>query len=129
MRQLAVVVGLALTLVAGSVRAAEDFTGKWTGTFVGTAPDGRQQDDTVFLDLTQKGNVLTGTGGPTAEKQFPLLNGTVKGNDLAFDVQADGVLIKFTLTYASGHLKGDAAAEMGGQKMAARIDAQRKTGF
>ena len=127
MKQLAVVVGFTLMFVAGSVRAAEDFTGKWTGTFIGTAPDGSQQNDTVYLDLTQKGEVLTGTGGPRAEQQFPLSNGSVKGNVLTFDVQADPVLIKFTLTYADGHLKGDAAAEMGGQKLAAKIDAQRKT--
>ena len=38
--------------------------------------------------------------------------------------------IKFTLMFVDGHLKGDAAAEVQGQKLSAKIDVQRvKTAF
>ena len=129
MKHVAVIVGVVVSLVIGTVRAAEDFTGKWSGTFVGTGPDGSVHEDTILLNLTQKGTVLTGTAGPNAEQQFPVSNGTAVGTKLVFDVQSDGPLLKFTLTFADGHLKGDAAADFMGQKLSAKVDAQRKTGF
>ena len=129
MKQVALIIGLVVSLVIGTVRAAEDFTGAWSGTFVGTGPDGSVHNDTILLNLTHKGTVLTGTAGPNANQQFPLSNGTAVGTKLVFDVQSDGPLLKFTLTFAAGHLKGDVAADFGGQKLTAKVDAQRKTGF
>ncbi len=122
MKRLAFVVGILLLFVP--VRAAEDFTGKWSGAFLLTSPE--QKDDVVLLDLKQKGTELTGTAGPSTEEQWPL-KGTVDGNKLAFEVQhgGGGPAIKFALTFADGHLKGDAVAEMDGMKLAARIDVQR----
>ncbi len=109
-------------LVALPVGAAQDFSGKWSGAFVITAPE--QNDDFIYLNLTQKGKELTGTAGPNAERQWPL-KGTVDGTTLTFEVQSDGPLVKFVLTYADGHLKGDASAERDGMKFAAKVDAQR----
>ena len=121
MKRLSFAVGLLLLLVP--VRAAEDFTGKWTGAFVLSSPE--QHDDVIFMDLKHKGTELTGTAGPSAEQQWPL-KGTVDGTKLAFEVQHEaGPAIKFTLTFADGHLKGDAGAEMDGMKLAAKIDVQR----
>jgi hypothetical protein len=117
------VFAVALLLLLAPVRAAEDFTGKGSGAFVITEPE--QKDDVVFLDLKQKGAELTGTAGPRAEQQWPL-KGTVDGSKLTFEVQHEGGLaIKFALTFADGHLKGDAGAEMDGMKLAAKIDVQR----
>jgi hypothetical protein len=127
MKRLAVLIGLVLLVVP--VLAAEDFTGKWSGAFVTTGQDGSTKDETILLDLRHKGTELTGTAGPSAEKQWPLSKGTVDGNKLSFEVQSDGPLVKFALTFADGHLKGDAAAEFEGQKMSAKVDAQRKVGF
>ena len=112
----------ALLLLFVPVRAAEDFTGKWSGAFNISEPE--QHDDSVMLQLTHKGKDLTGTAGPNAEKQWPL-KGTVDGNKLTFDVTADGGQVKFVLTFAEGHLKGDATAEMNGMKLAAKVDVQR----
>ena len=104
------------------VRAAEDFTGKWSGSFVITSP--MQNDDVILMELKHKGAELTGTAGPKADQQWPL-KGTVDGNKLAFEVQSEGLALKFALTFADGHLKGEASAERDGTKFAATVDAQR----
>ena len=109
--------------------AAEDFSGKWSGTFKGTAPDGTEMTENVLLILTHKGADLTGTAGPTADSQWKILNGKVDGDKVAFDVRGgdseNGPLLKFTMTFADGHLKGDIAASRGEEKMAAKVDVTR----
>lgn len=125
MKRLALIAGLVLLVLP--VLAAEDFTGKWTGTFLANRPDGSTSSDTIYLDLKHKGAELTGTAGPDETKQWPVTKGTVKGNALNFEVQsAEGPLVIFALTFADGHLKGDAAAEFNGQKFSAKVDAARK---
>ena len=125
MRRLALVAAALCLLVFVSARAAEDFTGKWSGSFVATSPTGESHDDTIALDLKHKGTDLTGTAGPNVTEQWPL-KGTVDGNKLTFQVtHENGMVIKFALTFAEGHLKGEAVAEREGQKMQAKIDAQR----
>ncbi|HYN09871.1 MAG TPA: hypothetical protein VES67_20980 [Vicinamibacterales bacterium] len=122
MTRLATLVVLIVSLV--SVSAAQDFTGKWSGSFVVTRPDGTLDTDGIYLDLKQTKTELTGTAGPSAEKQWPL-KGKIEGGKLLFEVQSDGPLIKFTLTLIDGHLKGDAAAEQEGKKLSAKVDAER----
>jgi hypothetical protein len=124
MKRLVLVAVFALLLVP--VRAAEDFTGKWSGTFVGTAPDGSIMNEPIVANLKHKDTALTGTAGPSDERQWPIAEGgKVDGNKLTFDVQGNGPLIKFTLNFAEGSLKGDASAERDGQKMSAKIELTR----
>jgi len=115
---------IALILLVVPVSAAEDFTGKWSGSFNAIRPDGSADNDTIVMDVKQKGTDLTGTAGPSTEKQWPL-KGTVTGNKLTFEVQSDGPLVKFALNFADGHLKGDANAEQEGMKLSAKVDMQR----
>lgn len=117
-----------LALLAAPVVAAEDFTGKWSGSFVAIRPDGSLDEDKIFLDLKHKGKELTGTAGPSAERQWPVLKGVVDGNKVTFEVQAGetGPLLKFALVFADGRLKGEANGEEGGQKRTAKIDAGRE---
>lgn len=119
-----------VVLLLISARPVEDFTGKWSGSFVTARPDGTEGNAQVFMNFTHKAQELGGTAGPTEDRQWPL-KGTVDGNKLTFDVQSEeGQVIKFALMFADGHLKGDAAAEIQGQKLSAKIDVQRvKTGF
>jgi hypothetical protein len=114
----------AFVLLVIPIAAAEDFTGKWSGSFADLRPDGSSGNDTIFMTVTQKGMDLTGTAGPREDQQWPL-KGKVAGNAVTLEVQADGPIIKFTLTFAEGHLKGDANAEMNGQKLQAKVDMQR----
>ena len=104
--------------------AAQDFAGKWSGSFAVNRPDGTVGNDSIHLDLTVKGAEVTGTAGPALDRQWPLKGKIVKGQ-LICEVQSNGPLIKFTLAIVEGRLKGDAMAEDGGQKFSAKVDAGR----
>ena len=105
---------------------ATNLTGKWTGTFTRTAPDGRTQTINFTFDLTQKGKVLTGTAGPDAERQWKIEKGTVNGTKVNFVVQQpDGPLRTFTLTLVKDRLQGEMLAELKGQSFTAKVDAGR----
>jgi hypothetical protein len=117
------VLALALSPILQAA-GAQGLTGKWDGTFIITM-NGQQMDDVVFMALTQKDNVLTGTVGPTLDRQWALIGGKVDGTKVTFEAQSDGPLVKFTLTLADGRLKGDAMAEQDGQQMSAKVDVGR----
>lgn len=123
MTRLAVLALALLSLVP--VSAAQDFSGKWSGSFVITRPDGTLNNDRIHLDLKQTKTELTGTAGPSPERQWPIKTGKVEGGKLIFEVQSDGPLIKFTLSLVDGRLKGDAAGEQEGKKLSATVDAER----
>ena len=125
MKKLIGVVGLGV-LLATTMLAAADLTGKWSGSFTMTL-DGQTRDDTVYMLLKQNGTELTGTAGPNVDQQWPILKGKIEGDKVTFEVQTDEPLIKFELTLADGHLKGDAKAEHQGKSMKAVVDAQRQT--
>ena len=122
------VVGFSLVVLSGW--AAEDLTGKWSGSFEGPGPDGQAMHETVVLNIVHKGTALTGTAGPADERQWPILKGKVDGNDITFEVQAggdsgEGPVLAFALKFADGHLKGDVKAEHEGVKLNAKLDATR----
>lgn len=119
---MSIVMLLASTLVA---MTAEDLTGKWAGSFV-ISMDGETKDDAAYMVLTQKGTELTGTAGPNSDQQWPIAKGKVEGSKVTFEVNADGPVLKFELTLADGHLKGEAKAEQDGHTMKAAVDVQRK---
>ena len=104
-----------------------DLTGKWTGTFTRTAPDGQTQTINFMFELVQKGKVLTGTVGPNAERQWPIeKGGTLEGDKISFWVQQpDGPKRTFTLKLVKGRLEGEMLAEMNGQSFTAKVDAGR----
>ena len=99
--------------------AQTNVTGKWTGTLTRTAPDGQTQSIAFIFNLTQKGKLLTGTAGPTDERQWAIEKGVVDGTKVTFQVQQpDGPLRKSTLTLVEGRLKGDMVLELNGQTIA-----------
>jgi hypothetical protein len=126
-----VLVAAALALAIPAVPAAQetsaklvDLTGKWNGSFIMTV-DGQQNDDVAFMTLTQKGDVITGTAGPSLDEQWPIANGKIDGGKITFDVHAQGPLIHFTLALVDGRLKGEAQGEMEGRKLSAVVDLGR----
>ena len=112
-------VGIAIALLALvpalAAQTATAFTGKWEGTFKMQRSDGTEGDPRpVAFDLTEKGKVLTGTGGPP-DKQWKIENGAVNAGTATFEVQQpDGPLFKFTLTVVKGRLQGDMAGQVDG---------------
>ena len=113
-------------LLAPGLMSADDFTGKWSGSFVITFSDGDKKDAMAFMDLKQKGAELTGTAGETPDRQWAIQNGKVEGNKITFEVQTDGPLVKLELALVDGHLKGEARAEHEGKSMKAAVDLQRQ---
>jgi hypothetical protein len=74
---------LAFLMAATVVGVAADVAGKWQGTIA--APEG---DITVVFNFTVDGETLAGTAeGPAG--QFPISKGTIKGDDLTFNVEVD----------------------------------------
>ena len=112
--------------LAPVLMAADDFTGKWSGSFIMTFSDGDTKDSTAFMDLKQKEAEITGTAGENPERQWSIQKGKVEGNKITFEVQTEGPLIKFELALVGGHLKGEAKAEHEGRSMKAAIDLQRQ---
>jgi hypothetical protein len=120
----ALVLSPVLAAAPTATQEIKDLTGKWDGAFI-ISMNGQQQDDVAFMSLTQKDKTITGTVGPTLDRQWPITSGKVDGAKVSLEVQGDGPLIKFTLTMVEGRLKGDALAELDGQTMTAKVDVGR----
>lgn len=119
-------VAVAFFLVAAlaPAHAQSDLSGKWSGTFTRTAPDGRTQSIPFLFSLTQKAKVLTGTVGPDADRQWPIEKGAVNGTKVTFQVQQpNGPLRTFTLQLVKSRLQGTMLAELNGQSFEATVDA------
>jgi|SRR5262245_19868209 len=126
MKRIAFVACLVL-LLTSVLMGAEDLSGKWSGSFIMTSPDGEKKDDLIYAVLKQSGTELTGTAGPNSNEQWAILKGKIDGNKVTFEVQTPEPLIKFELALIDGHLKGQAKGDHGGQSMKADVDMQRKT--
>ena len=118
---------LLAVLILGSTGAATqapDISGKWTGTLT-LSRDGQQRNDMAFMVFTQMGTKLTGTAGPSEDRQRPIANGTVEGTKVTFDILADGPPMAFTVTLTEGRLKGQASGSRDGQPVTAAVDVGR----
>jgi hypothetical protein len=105
--------------------AAADITGKWTGTFALTRPDGETRDTTALLVLKQTGSEVTGTVGPNEGEQHAITKGSIEGDKIALLVEGDGRVIKFDLVLASDKISGNVDIGMQGQTAKAKIDVTR----
>ena len=112
--------------LAPALMAAEDLTGKWSGSFAITFSDGDTKDSKAFMDIKQKEAEITGTAGENPDRQWAIQKGKVEGTKVTFEVQTEGPLVKFELTLVGGHLKGEAKAEHEGKSMKAAVDLQRQ---
>ena len=125
MKTLAAIAILLMTIAPVQAQKTS-LTGKWTGTLTRTAPDGRTQSIEFIFNLTQKGKVLTGTAGPTPERQWPIEKGAVDGTKVTFQVQQpDGPLRKCTLTLVKDRLQGPMILEFQGQTAEVKVDMGR----
>jgi hypothetical protein len=127
MRKFAALALIALALVPAAAAAqAKDLTGQWNATFTRTAPDGRSQSINFTFHLTQKGKTLTGTVGPSADRQWKIEKGVVDGEKVTFQVQQpDGPLRSFILKLVKDRLQGDQRLEFQGQTAEVTVDAER----
>jgi hypothetical protein len=91
-----------LILVATSMWAA-DLTGKWTGSMV--LNEGRT--DPANVQLKQNGNEVTGTMGPSDEKQFPLTSGRMDGDQVTIEAKPGPSVLRLTMRLEGTKLSGE----------------------
>jgi hypothetical protein len=92
---------------------APDLTGTWTGKF-SVVSQGEKQEG-AYVILKQTGSELSGSVGPSAERQQAINKGAVvtskDGTTVTFDTGRPGHVIAFELKLADGTLKGAAKDE------------------
>jgi hypothetical protein len=102
-----------------------DVSGKWSGSFNITNPDGETNESTAVLLLKQSGATITGTVGPNEDQQFEIRKGKIEGAKITLEADRDGQAIKFDLVLASDHITGEANMSHDGQTAKAKIDVTR----
>lgn len=117
---------VALAMVAFGAVADTDVSGKWSGAFNMTAPDGSVREGTAVAVLKQSGTEITGTAGPNDDEQYQITKGKIEGEKITLEVQPnDGPVIKLALVLAGDRIKGDAVMERDGEKRTAKLDLGR----
>jgi hypothetical protein len=76
---------LATAVLFSALTWAADVTGTWSGPMEMKRGD-ETRPDTAHLVLVQKGEELTGSAGPNADRQMKITKGTITGNDLYIEV-------------------------------------------
>jgi len=119
----ALICGFLLVVFALIAAADTDITGKWSGSLNVTTPGGETHQETAFLILKQTGSDITGTVGPSEDRQFPIQNGKIEGDKITIEADHEGRSIKLALVLAEDHIKGDMS--MGGDSGTAKLDVTR----
>jgi hypothetical protein len=101
---------LPLFLFAVTLNAAE-VTGKWEGAGELKFANGETRETSVYLDLRQDGQEVTGSAGPGPDRVLPISKGKLDGGKLTFEVVApvessgDGLVI-FDFTVLGDKMEG-----------------------
>jgi hypothetical protein len=111
-------------LACAAVAADVDVSGKWSGTFNMTGPDG-DKDGTAILILKQSGTDITGTVGPSEDEQFPIQKGKIEGSKITLEADHGGHTMKIDLVLADNRITGEAQMEAEGTTLKAKIDVTR----
>jgi hypothetical protein len=123
MRRLAGILMLGVLWVAAA--AGADVTGKWSGSFALTRPDGETRESTAVLVLKQTGSEITGTLGPNEGEQHAITKGSIEGDKMVLLVDAEGRKVKFDLVLAADRITGDVDIAMEGQIAKAKLNVTR----
>ena len=94
----------------GAVTAlhAADISGKWTGSSEFVNRDGQVRSGPMSMTLRQSGEEVTGTAGPSAERQQEIRKGKISGDRLTFEIQDAAGYATVELTAAERSLRGQA---------------------
>ena len=116
-----------LILAIAMTAAAADVTGKWSGSFTVTGPDGSAGDSNpAFLILKQSGSTFTGTAGSEEGEQWPIENPKMEGNKISGTVNpGDGATYTVSLTINGDRMTGEVTVAQGGQTMKGKIELKR----
>ena len=116
---------LIVAVLAGVAMADVDVSGKWSGSFNVTSPDGETHESTAVLILKQSGTTITGTAGPNEDQQFNIQNGKIDGSKITLEVDHDGQPIKMDLVLAGDRITGEANMSHDGQTAKAKLEVTR----
>jgi hypothetical protein len=116
---------LVLAALAGVAFADSNVTGKWTGSFNITGPNGETKETTALLLLTQSGANIAGTVGPNEDERITIQKGKIEGDKITLEAEQDGRIIKFDLVLAVDRITGDASMSGEGQTAKAKLDVTR----
>ena len=116
---------LGIAALAGIALADTNVTGKWSGSFNATNPNGETKESTAVLMLKQNGADITGTVGPNEDEQFSIQKGKIEGDKITLQVDHDGHAMTFNLVLASERITGEAQMSRDGETMKAKIDVTR----
>lgn len=92
-----------LTLLLCDPIAAQEFSGKWSGSF---QAEGGDHVIPQLIFLKQDGKQLKGTGGPDGSEQYPISNGVVSGDTVRFELTTARAKFFYNLTKAGAQLTG-----------------------
>lgn len=81
-----------------------DVSGTWVGTF--SVPGSDHREPQYFI-LKQDGKHITGSGGPDAVEQYPILNGSVKNDVVSFELTTGEWTFKYDLRTTEQELNGN----------------------
>lgn len=104
---------LGISPVVALQEKAPDLTGTWTGKF--SVVSQGEKEEGAYVILKQTGTELSGSIGPSAERQQAINKGAVvtgkDGTAATFDTGRPGHVIAFDLKLVDGRLKGTAKDE------------------
>ena len=117
---------LCILLLAAMLCAASgvDATGKWSGTFVMTGPNGETKETGALLKLKQSGTDISGTVGPSEDEQFVIQKGKIEGDKITLEADHGGQTLKIDLVLAADRLTGEAHMS-GDQSITGKLDVSR----
>jgi hypothetical protein len=102
-----------------------DVSGKWTGSFVRTGPEGNGDTSPALLVLKQTGGEITGTAGPNDGEQHPLTKGTISGDKVTIEIQHESQSIRLDLVVSGDKMKGEIKMSREGQTRTGKLEVER----
>jgi len=100
---------------------AADATGTWTGTLTADGED----PGPAHLVLKQEGAKLTGTAGPSADKQHEIQNGKAEDGKVTFEVVEENGTIKFVLKQEGDGITGTVSKDREGETKTGKLAVTR----
>jgi len=117
---------LCLALLTVAALQGVDATGVWTGELVA---NDSQRTNPAHLILKQDGTKLTGSGGPNANEQYNIQNGTAsEDGKLSFEIQVNEASMKFALQLKGDSMEGEVTRERGDRKETGKLTVKRTAG-
>src|SRR5260370_27403605 len=89
-----------LAALAGVAFADSNVTGKWTGSFNMTGPNGETKETTALLLLTQSATDITGTEVTNEHERIIIHKGQIEDDEINLEAEAAAHTITFGLVRA-----------------------------